>query len=140
MTHNPEIDLEAFRAAPAIASARQATRGRGRRQLFLKGPVPLDWLKAAGQLPGRALHVAVVLQFLYGFRQSDELVLSQRWLSVFGVKRHSAYRALRALEKAGLVLVTRQAGHAPRVEVIHASVVPRTQEQTSHDRATNVSH
>ncbi len=27
--------------------------------LFLKGPIPMNWLECAGKLPGKALHVAI---------------------------------------------------------------------------------
>ena len=87
---------------------------------FLKGPVPWDWLTLAAQLPGKALHVGVALWFWAGITYSREIALSVTRLAELGVGRHAAYRALKGLEKAGLVDVQRHPGRKPIVTVLDA--------------------
>jgi hypothetical protein len=85
---------------------------------FLKGPVSLDWLATAGQLPGKSLHVGIVLWFLAGVCRTRTVALPNRVLSLFGVDRHAKYRALNYLEQAGLVKCERHTGRCPRVTIL----------------------
>jgi len=82
---------------------------------FLKGPVPLNWLSRAGQLPGKSLHVGVVLWFLAGMYRTNSVALSNGVLRLFGVDRHAKYRALNWLEQAGLIEQKYHAGRSPIV-------------------------
>ncbi len=102
------------RATPAIP---------GRTKRFLKGPVPLGWLLAAGQLPGKALHIGVALWHQVGLCGGSRTV-KLRWklMGEFGVTRHSGYRALKALEAAGLISVVRHPGRSPVVTVCDCPV------------------
>lgn len=95
------------------------TKPRSQRQnsKFLRGPIPWDWLAKAAQQPGKALQVAVTIWFLHGFKQTRIIALSPKRLLECGVDRCSAYRGLKALEKAGLVAVERHKGRAPRVTI-----------------------
>lgn len=97
--------------APTSRHQRKAARGHR----FLKGPIPWPWLVAAANLRGRTLHVAVVLWFLAGLTRSTTVKLGGRQLAELGVDRHAKYRALRALERAGLVRVKRSPGQNPLV-------------------------
>ena len=81
-----------------------------RGELFVQGPVPWTWLTAAARLPGRALHVGIVLWLESGLRKSAIVSLSQRRLRDLGVERHAGYRGLSSLEEAGLVDVQRHRG------------------------------
>src|SRR5436190_17675163 len=98
--------LLAMRCATTIVASRRAPKfARGQR--FLKGPIPWAWLMRAAQLPGRALHIGVALWFLSGLTRSFTVKLGGRPLAELGVDRHSKYRALRQLENAGLIHLTR---------------------------------
>lgn len=77
---------------------------------FLKGPIPRKWLEEAAKLPGKALHVAIEIWFWAGIVGSSGIRLKGANLLKMGVKRHSAYRALKALESAGLITVDRRPG------------------------------
>jgi len=86
---------------------------------FLKGPIPLDWLTQAGRQSGKALHVGIALWFLSGLNRSKKrIALSQSTLRIFGVSRHSGYRGLSNLEKAGLISVVRHSGRNPIVTLL----------------------
>jgi len=61
--------------------------------------------------------VALAIWDLSSLTKSRTVALAARHRDVFGVKRHSANRALRELEQAGLVTVERKIGRAPRVTI-----------------------
>jgi hypothetical protein len=85
--------------------------------LFLKGPIPLDWLEAAGKLPGKALHVGISLWFLSGVTKSQTVLFNQSKQERYGVKRDAARRGIEALEKAGLISVVRKTGRQLTVTI-----------------------
>lgn len=87
-------------------------------QRFLKGPIPMVWLNRAGLLPGKALHVGIVLWHLAGLKKAPTVALSTKLLADMGVARTTGYRALTALEQAGLVAVQRHPGRSPRVTLL----------------------
>lgn len=89
------------------------------RERFLKGPVPLSWLEAAGRCPGKALHLGVVLWFLAGVTGRREMSLGRSELARFGVNRYATSRALAALEKTKLVSVKRLPGRKRVVTLEH---------------------
>ena len=90
-------------------------------QRFLKGPIPLSWLTAAADQPGKALHVGVVLWFLAGLDSRREVRLSGSVARRFGLNRHAVYRGLAALESVRLVSVVRHAGRNPLVTLLDAA-------------------
>lgn len=121
------FDLEQLRVMPSDAAGMKRTRKRpqrvpktDRKSLFLKGPIPWTWISAAGRLPGKALHVAVALQMQVAMARGVEVRLSGDRLHEIGVDRHSAYRALKALEEAGLASVKRHRGRSPVVTLLDA--------------------
>ncbi len=77
------------------------------------------WLEAAARLPGRAMHVAVVLRRLATVERSDQATLSNRACDRLGMNRSAKYRALRSLEGAGLIRVQRKLGQSPVVLIVH---------------------
>ncbi len=119
---SPWIDLQHVQLPPdtlPLGVLVPATPSRRRPQgRFLKGPIPLAWLRAAAQLPGKALHVGVALWFLVGVSGSSTVPLQPSLLRQFGVDRHAGYRAVHALEGAALVQVRRHRGRAPMVTVV----------------------
>jgi hypothetical protein len=54
---------------------------------FLKGPVPLAWLQAAARLPGRSLHVGMVLWYVAGLSGWVSVHLSNVLCLRFGLDR-----------------------------------------------------
>ncbi|HEX2473270.1 MAG TPA: helix-turn-helix domain-containing protein [Lacipirellulaceae bacterium] len=86
---------------------------------FLKGPIPWQWLINAGRLPGKTLHVAIVLWHLVGLRKSLTVCWEPSKAKPFGMDRHTVYRALAILEKAGLVTVNRKKGRCPIVSILN---------------------
>lgn len=88
------------------------------RQVRLLLPVP--WLERVAQVPGKALHVGVVLLYLAAIRGSAELRFSQATLRRFNTSRDASYDALRRLAAAGLVRVAKSPGRSPVVTLLDA--------------------
>ncbi len=92
---------------------------------FLKGPIPLAWLSRASALKGKAaLAVGLALWFEAGRRRCNEVVLTSAICERFDVNRKAKYRALVALEKAGLIVVKRVPRRNPVVTIIEQEEQP----------------
>lgn len=124
------FDPEQFRQGPELITAARPTRTARRPPAddvrYLRGPIPLPWLTAAGRLPTRALQVAVALAFLAGVERTRvALKVSPKLLTEFGLNRFARYRALKDLERAGLItVVTRAPGRCPVVTLRWDDSVP----------------
>jgi len=97
---------------------RNGLSGDSKRERFLNGPVPLPWLQAAARLPGRSLHVGMVLWYVAGLSGSVSVRLGNTLCLRFGFDRNAKYRALRSLGDARLVAVKRKRGRSPQVTIL----------------------
>lgn len=117
-----DIELNEWRLTNEVVQPRPTTKRAPqvkRGQHFLCGPIPIPWLSVAMKLPGKALHVAIAVWYLSGLSKGAAKVhLSPTLVRKLGVQRHTAYRALLALEKAGLVSVVRHRGKAAQVTIL----------------------
>ena len=91
-------------------------------ELFIRGPIPLWWMAAAGHLGGKVLLVALYLWHLVGLNDCLRVKLATRKLSDMGVTRQAVHRALTALEYHQLLLVERRPGCCPVVTLITRSL------------------
>lgn len=116
----PELQLDHLAVpVPGTKPIENKPNSHDGRSRFLRGPVPLPWLQRAAALPGKALHLGIVLWFLAGVtKRQSGMSLEPSRLREFAVSRHAAYRALGSLEAAQLVRVTRHRGRAARVDLI----------------------
>lgn len=104
---------------PAVAPASPKLKPKKITGEFLKGPIPLTWLTAASMLSGKApLAVGLAVWFEAGRRKSREVKLTTAILKRFGVNGKAKYRALKSLEKAGLVRVRRKPRRNPVVTIL----------------------
>ncbi|MFY0609933.1 MAG: hypothetical protein JXQ99_00290 [Hyphomicrobiaceae bacterium] len=85
---------------------------------FLKGPIPMNWLSTAAQLPGKSLHVGIAIWFTASLAKSSTVQLSNLAGLPFGLDRNAKYRALSWLEEAGLISVDRKLGRSPVVTLL----------------------
>lgn len=92
---------------------------------FLMGPIPLKWLRRAYKLPGKALHVGIILWYWAGIKKNRTIVLSNIALIEFDITRYSKMRALKNLEHTGLVTVERHRGCAPIVTILDVTESPK---------------
>lgn len=123
MPFNPD-ELRMPLATVAELAAKNGDRKRPPRHRpdgeFLKGPIPLAWLTPAARLSGRTLAAALALWFQSGRTNRRRVSLTGPILDRFGVGRKALYRALQALETAGLVTVERRQGKNPTVTILDA--------------------
>jgi hypothetical protein len=89
--------------------------------LFLKGPVPLDWISAAAKLPGKALAVGIALWWLEGMAKGGGVKVTQTALNALNVSRDACYDGLKRLEEAKLITVIREPGKRPYVRIVRKS-------------------
>lgn len=129
-------DLARFRAdgLTRLPRPRQPPSPLAPGQLFLRGPIPLDWLSTAGSLSGHAIHVGLTLWFEAGLKRDRTVRLRPSVLRRFGVSRWSAYRALKALEQANLVRVNRRRGRSAIVTLLDAVGNPHEKNSTDGDQ------
>lgn len=97
-------------ATDSLAHARTKQNTR-----FLKGPIPMSYLQRAAVLPGKALAVYICITHQCDLTGRITVTLPKSLLAKFGVSRDAKARALRELERAGLVSVEREPGRAVRV-------------------------
>jgi hypothetical protein len=77
-----------------------------------------NWLVSAARLPGRTLHLALVLHLLAAGQRPATVELGNIATLEFGLDRNAKYRTLAWLEKAGLVRVERRRGRPPIVTLL----------------------
>ncbi len=99
-----------------------------KRQSKAKDPyvrtIPLPWIQQASRLPGKSLHVGIVLWYLAGISKSLTVTLTRLKLSQFGLHHETGRRGVRTLEKANLVHVDRDGKKSPRGTLVKVSKAP----------------
>ena len=85
---------------------------------FLHPQVQLAWVEMAAQLGTQALVVGILLQFRFLLSQKELVTLPKNFLARFGISRGAKQRALKKLEDAGLIRVSRVNGHSPVIKLL----------------------
>ena len=85
---------------------------------FLKGPIPLDWLTAATQLPGKAINVGIALWWIAGMSKTDVLKLTRQAQLALNISKDAERDGLRRLQQAGLIELTTRPGQRHSVRII----------------------
>ncbi len=80
--------------------------------------IPLPWIHKASRLPGKALHVGIVIWFLSGVTKSKTAKLTRKWLSKFGIHHETGRRGLKALKRAELVHFEPSGHKSPLVTLV----------------------
>lgn len=78
----------------------------------------MDWLSAAGKLPGKAFNLGIAIWWLANMANSKKVKLTGRALGYVGISRDAASDALKRLEENGLILVKRLPGQRSTVEIL----------------------
>lgn len=89
-----------------------------KKELFLRGPIPLEWLAKAAALPGKTLNVAIALCWHHGMAKDQPFKLTRRALKYLNVERDAAGLALTRLEQVGLIRVERNPGQRPAISIL----------------------
>ena len=98
--------------------ARHGRRVSPIRGKFIAGPVDVDWVCKASRLGVKALLVGLALWHLRGLRKADTFVVSNIMLRDWGVQQDAKRRALRALQKIGLIKIERLGKRSPQVTLV----------------------
>lgn len=77
----------------------------------------MEWLSRASHLPGKALHIALAIQWLAGMNAGKPFKLTANALAVMGVSDDAAGGGLKRLEAANLIVVGRMPGQRPMIAV-----------------------
>ena len=84
----------------------------------MRGPVPWRWLLRAMTLPGRALAVGLILWQLRGMAGRRTVTFCLARAATDGIPTTTARRAVRELERAGLVAIYRKPGRGLEVTLL----------------------
>lgn len=96
-------------------------RKQRRAGLFLKGPIPLPWIRQHVQCPPDRL--LLVLRAHGDMQRTNEFKLTAGILRDAGIDdRKAGYRALGRLEANGSLTVNRKRGRRPIVRLVNPSV------------------
>jgi len=90
-----------------------------KKKLFLRGPIPLEWLAVAAKLPGKTINVALALWWRHGMAKGKPFKLTQMALKAMNVERDAERAGLARLEQAGLIRVERKPGQRPIVSMLN---------------------
>jgi hypothetical protein len=94
-----------------------------KKDLFLRGPIPLEWLASAAKLPGKTINVALALRWLQGMSAGKPFKLTQKALDRLNVSRETAGDCLVRLEQQGLIQVVRKPGRSPVISILDRRLV-----------------
>ena len=124
-------DVSRFQIRPGDVAPKKLATWKGRRVSpvrgkFIAGPIDVTWLSKARKLGVGALWVGLGLWFLRGLKRSDSFLVSNLILREWNVLPDAKRRALRTLEKAGLITIERRGRRSPRVTLmVQFPEVPR---------------
>lgn len=86
------------------------------KSLFLKGPIPLSWVRKS--IPDPTSRLLLVLRAYSDMQRAEWFKVSKEIEREAGLKyRKAVHRALKQLEDAGAVKVIRKPGRRPTVKV-----------------------
>ena len=115
----PDINVPAERVDTASSVGRRERRA----DRFLKGPIPLNWIREHVQCPADRL--LLVLRAHSDMQRSSEIKVTADVLRDAGITdRKAAYRAIKRLEVSGSVLVSRKPGRRPVTRLAQTAKSP----------------
>lgn len=110
---------------PAELLETDSSKGRRKRRAdrFLKGPIPLSWIRKHVQCPADRL--LLVLRAHGDMQRVGEIKVTADVLRDAGIAdRKAVYRAIKRLEASGSVMVSRERGRRPIVRLAQTPTSP----------------
>jgi DNA-binding transcriptional ArsR family regulator len=117
------LRLDQTRVARLNSGLRRGRQPSPIRDKFIAGPIDVSWVCQASRHGVTALLVGLALWHLKGLRRSNGFEVSNLMVREWGVQPDAKSRALRALEKAGLIEVERRGKRSPRVTLVIRNIV-----------------
>jgi len=115
------LRLDEGGVAQLQGDTRQGRRASPIKGKFIAGPVDVSWVCQASHLGVKALLVGLALWHLKGLRKTDTFIVSNLVLEDWGILPDAKWRALRALERAGLIRIDRRGRRSPVVTLCYPS-------------------
>ncbi len=112
---NGELPAQICDTDATLALKRRQCRNQAK--LFVKGPIPLSWIRKCRTCHSEALALALIIRMFSDMKGGQPVIVSDKASKMLGIGTDTRRRALAALEKAGLVRVVRQPGRAPLVSL-----------------------
>jgi DNA-binding MarR family transcriptional regulator len=112
------LRLDRDRVARLQGGTRRGRQPSPIRDKFIAGPIYVSWVCQASRLGVKALLVGLALWHLKGLRRDNGFLVSNLMLQEWGIRPDAKTRALRKLEKAGLIIVERRGKRSPRVTLV----------------------
>ena len=109
------LQLDQVTARRGTRHGRRVSPVRGR---FIAGPIPVSWVCQASKLGVKTLLVGLALWHIKGLRKNNTFIVSNLMLRDWGIQADAKSRALRKLERAGLITVERQGKRSPQVTLL----------------------
>jgi hypothetical protein len=86
--------------------------------LFIRGPIPFEWLISANQLGPSTGLVGISLWFYVGLNSKYKFKLDGKLDKLTGLSRQTRQSALSKLHEAGLIELNKHPGAYPHIRVI----------------------
>jgi hypothetical protein len=112
------LRLDQYGARRLQGGTRHGRRASPIRNKFIAGPVDVAWVCQASHLGVKALLVGLALWHIRGLRRADTFTVSNLMVQNWGIQPDAKRRALRALEKAGLIKIERRGKRSPQVTLV----------------------
>jgi hypothetical protein len=103
---------------PLVHRQGPKARGSGQQGQFLKGPISWAWLRRAMRLPGKSLAIGLMLWRESGCVKDRTVRFCLARAAADGIPTTTARRAIRELERAGLVAILRKPGRGLEVTIL----------------------
>ena len=85
---------------------------------FIAGPIPVSSMRHASKLGVKTLLVGLALWHIKGLRKTNTFIVSNLMLRNLGIQADAKGRALRKLERAGLIIVEQRGKRSPKVTLL----------------------
>ncbi len=96
---------------------RQALPRHREGERFVRGPIPMKWLKLASTCGSRAEAVSLLLWYTAGWQKSNPVKLTPSVLAELKVHPKTGRQVLKKMEEIGLVKVEFRRGRSPVVTI-----------------------
>ncbi|QEG00201.1 hypothetical protein Mal15_42700 [Stieleria maiorica] len=116
--HAAQSKRPANRKTPKRETRRSVDLPRhGKGERFIRGPIPLEWMKLASKCGNRSEAVAMLLWYAASLQRSNPVRLTKTILDELGVHTRTAKRVLLKMSDFGLVDARFQRGRSPIVTI-----------------------
>jgi len=119
-----DLDVSAFRVTSEMLSERPIIQKKTRKRRLHWVRLPMAWYERLEGAPGQTYRVALYLLYLHWKGNGKPIKLANGMLKMDGVPPESRRRALRDLERRGVISVERRPRKSPIITLWAAPETP----------------